>query len=240
MPQAWLHLTHVWMSMSQTYEYVTHKSRDSYEWSCDTYESVMPQIWLRLTHMNESCRTRTNTWRSSRITRMDTSCHKYEWVTARVWTSHVACMNESCHTYEWVMPHKWMRHGIYFNESQHIYRRVMSHVEWVMLHIWISHITNMNQSPHSRIVHGTQTNKPRHTHKLVTAKWHTHEWVTAHTAHVRMGYVTTSCKTCAYSVKNRLNLLRDAMLSYVFVRVYACMYMQWDMSHLHAKHVLIQ
>ena len=32
-------------------------------------------------------------------------CYTYEWVTSRMWMSHVPHVNESCHTYKWVMSH---------------------------------------------------------------------------------------------------------------------------------------
>jgi len=37
------------------------------------------------------------------VTRMNESCHTYEWVMSHVWMSHVTHMNESCHTYESVV-----------------------------------------------------------------------------------------------------------------------------------------
>ena len=53
---------------------------------------------------------------------------------SHVWMSHVTRMNESCHTYEWVMAHVWMSHVTRMNESCHTY-------EWVMSHVWLSHVT---------------------------------------------------------------------------------------------------
>jgi len=62
---------------------------------------------------------------------------------------HATRMNESCHTYEWVMSHVSMSHVTQMNESCRTDGRVMSHLngachtyQWVMSHIW-SHIVRV-------------------------------------------------------------------------------------------------
>jgi len=79
---------------------------------------------------------------------------------ACIWMSDGTRMNESCHSYEWVMSHvnesfntcEWVASchidsacwGWWFaigNESWHT-------CEWVMSHIWTSHVTHVNESPH--------------------------------------------------------------------------------------------
>jgi len=42
-------------------------------------------------------------WMNTKSSRMQESCHAYEWVTSHIWMSHVSRMQESCHTYEWVL-----------------------------------------------------------------------------------------------------------------------------------------
>jgi len=76
------------------------------------------------------------------VTRMNESCHTYEWVMSHIWMSRVTHVNASCHTYEWVMSHIWMSHVTHINESCHT-------CECVMSHIWMSHVTHMNESCHT-------------------------------------------------------------------------------------------
>jgi len=57
----------------------------------------------------------------SHVTRMNESCHRYEWVVSRMWMSYVTHMNESCHTYGWVMTQIWMSHVTNINLSRHTY-----------------------------------------------------------------------------------------------------------------------
>ena len=66
----------------------------------------------------------------SHVTRINASCHTYEWVTSHIWMSHVTRMSESCHTYKCVISHVWMSDAMYINTS---------HVTcgWVMSHIWM-------------------------------------------------------------------------------------------------------
>jgi len=102
----------------------------------------------------------------SHVTRMNESCHTYEWVMPHIRMSHVTLMNESCHTYEWVMSHVWMSCVTHMNESCHTYKWVMSHIwmsyrtyERVISHIWISHVTRMNESCHPWMNHVIYMNK---------------------------------------------------------------------------------
>jgi len=116
------------------------------------------------------------------VTRMNESCHTYEWVMSHLWMSHVTHMNESCHTYERVMTHIWMSHVTRVNGSCHTCEWVMSHLwivhvtrmneschtyEWVMSHPWMSHVTPMNESCHTWMSHVTRMNEPCHTYECV-------------------------------------------------------------------------
>jgi len=45
-----------------------------------------------------------------------------------IWMSHVTRMNESCHTYEWVMSHVWMSYDSSYDSvvaHQHVYQSVV-------------------------------------------------------------------------------------------------------------------
>jgi len=105
------------------------------------------------------------------VTRVNESCHTYEWVMSHIWMSHVTHASESCHTYEWVMLHVWVSHEWDLshiwtrhvtNRSFHTHQSVMSHIwmsltyidgschtyGWVMSHIWMRHVTHINESCH--------------------------------------------------------------------------------------------
>jgi len=71
--------------------------------------------------MNESCHTCGYDY-VIKVTRMNESCHTYEWVMSHIWISHAT--------------HTWMSHDTYVNESRHIY-------EWIMSHIWMSRVMHM-------------------------------------------------------------------------------------------------
>ena len=137
-----------------------------------------------VTHMmNESCRTceYTHKWVllhvrvmslvwMSHVTRMNESCHTYEWVMSHIWINHVTRMNQSCHTDEWDMSHIWISHVPRMNESCHTYESVMSH-------IWISHVTRMNAG----LVHMCDVTRS-HTHSHATHTWRyvwMYVWVTS-------------------------------------------------------------
>ena len=66
--------------------------------------------------------------RRSHITRMNESCHIYEWVMSHIWMSHVTYMNESHHTHEWVVSHIWIRYVKHMNEFCHTHEWIMSHI----------------------------------------------------------------------------------------------------------------
>ena len=73
--------------------------------------------------------------------RMDESCHTYEWVMLHIWMSHVTHMNESWRTYEWVRSHTTMSHVTRMHESWHTY-------QWVVAHILVIHDTYINAGMH--------------------------------------------------------------------------------------------
>ena len=98
------------------------------------------------------------------VTRINESCHTYEWVMSHMWMSPVTHVNESCQTCEWVMSHMWMSHGTHVNEACHTCEWALSHMwmspvthvneschtcEWVMSHMWMSQVTHANESCHS-------------------------------------------------------------------------------------------
>jgi len=60
--------------------------------------------------------------------RMNESCHTYEWVVSFVWMCHVTHVNHSVHTCEWVMAHVPMRHDAHVDESCHTREWLMSHM----------------------------------------------------------------------------------------------------------------
>ena len=89
------------------------------------------------------------------MSRMDESCHTYEWVMSRIWMNHLTCGNipeglwqqqrgheyVSCRTYEWVMSHKrWVMSQGHVYVSCRTYEWGMSHKRWVMSQIWINHV----------------------------------------------------------------------------------------------------
>ena len=87
----------------------------------------------------------------SYVTRMNESCHTYEWVMSHIWMSHVIHMNESrrawnesCRTYEWVMSQVWMSHVTHINRA-HWPMPTATNAR-VMSHVWMSHVARMNES----------------------------------------------------------------------------------------------
>ena len=102
--------------------------------------SVMSRVQMsHATRMNESCHT--YEWvmprvRMSHATRVDLPCHTHEWVKSHIWMSQ-SC----CNTYKCVMPHIWMSHIIDPQASASVLR--------VMSHIWMRHVTYMNESSHT-------------------------------------------------------------------------------------------
>ena len=96
------------------------------------------------------------------VTRMNESCHTYNWVMSGVRMRHVTYMNASCHTYECDMSGICVSHATHMHESCHI---PMSHVSCVNEHVtrmnaschsynfvmsgeWMSHVTHINESFH--------------------------------------------------------------------------------------------
>ena len=137
------------------------------------------------THRNEPCRTR-----------MNVSCHTYEWVmphtgmshVARVWMSHVTQMNEACHKYEWVMRHNENIGfgGAWLIEGTHPHRLLQCHeschtYEWVMPHIWMSLVPHMHEPCHT-YERGMSYTHMRHVTRMHTPR-HTCEWVMSHDEH---------------------------------------------------------
>ena len=88
------------------------------------YECVVSQKWMSHAHtwmshgahMNESCDVQVVLW-MRRVTHMNESWHKHEWVMAHIWMSPVTY--KLC--YECVVSHIWMSHGTSMNESWHTY-----------------------------------------------------------------------------------------------------------------------
>jgi len=175
-------MSHVWMS------HVTRMNE-----SCHTYERVMSRKWTSYVRLvDESCHahvvmshvTHMNEWNwlcnvsllcmgvVNRDTRMNESCHTYEWVMSHdEWViscismnhvthmnaqkrlnnvsysmevmGHVTHMNESGHTYEWVKSHTWM------NDTDYAMYPYSVWGSWVVTHVWMRHVTRMNESRHT-------------------------------------------------------------------------------------------
>jgi len=53
------------------------------------------------------------------VTRMNESCHTYEWVMSHIQISHVTHINESCHAHALVESNIWTSHGTCRSESCH-------------------------------------------------------------------------------------------------------------------------
>jgi len=124
--------SHVWHYSVLFVTSFIHASQ-RYDESCHTYArgssastSVMSHVWM------------------GHVTRMNGSCHMYEWVMSHVWMCHVTYTptHDSCDIYGWVVSHTWISHVTHMNESCLTY-------EWVMSHIWLSHVKHMNQSCHT-------------------------------------------------------------------------------------------
>ena len=168
------------------------------------YSSVLPELRaceLRLSHGISHIS-------MSHVTRMNESCHTYEWVMSHIPMSHVAHMNESFHAYEWVMSHISMSHITHMNVSCHTYLWIyVTHMnkschthmneschtyECVMSHIWMSHVTHNGWvMSHLWMSHVTHINESCHTYEWVMShmneSYHTHEWVMSH---IWMSHVT--------------------------------------------------
>ena len=119
-------LSHMWM------RHVTHMNE-----SCDTYEWVMSHIWKHY-HMNGSCDRR-----ERRVVRW--GLREGVSVQAVSWMIHVTRINESCHTYQWIMSHTSMSHVTHMNESCHMCDMTHSYVwhDSFMCVTWLIHMCDM-------------------------------------------------------------------------------------------------
>jgi len=59
---------------------------------------------------------------------------------SHVWMSHITRLNESCHTYEWITSRIWMSHSAHMNQSWHTC--MSNHLS----HVRMSHSTHVNKS----------------------------------------------------------------------------------------------
>ena len=94
--------------------------------------------------------------------------------------SHVTRMNESCHTYEWVMSHVWKRNVTRTKELFHVCGCVMSHV-------WISYVTcrgcceDYRNDLHTATLIATHTATDTATHAATHTATHTTTQEARHT-----------------------------------------------------------
>jgi len=91
-----------------------------------------------------------------------------------MWISHVTRINESCHTYEWVMSHRWVSHVTHINEW------VMSHISMSHVTHMQRGVTDVNQSrhPYSRVLLPMQMRQVTCINENVTC--HLYERVVSH------------------------------------------------------------
>ena len=153
----------------------------------------------------------------SHVTRMNESCHTYEWVMSHVWMSHVTRMNESCHTYEWVMSHVWMSH--------------VTHIQMSRRHKWV-----MWDMTHSYVWHDS----------FIWCQDDTNEWVIWHTwmcdfSCTWMRHVTQINAFCAFDIYEWVMshmLAMSRMLSSPVTRMNESYHMNARvMSHVWMRHV---
>ena len=140
----------------------------------------------------------------SHVTRMNESCHTYEWVMSHVWRSHVTRMNESCHTYEWVTSYIWK----HTNESWHrgwtSFNMWRSHGTksfpngcgdlwgiWVMAYVRMRHVTHINKSCPTRKCGPSRKTMSSVTH--MNELCHTQEWALSHTWMSCVTHMTECC-----------------------------------------------
>ena len=83
------------------------------------------------------------------VSRVNESCHTYEWVTSHVWMSHVTRMNSPCHTYEGIMSHMWKSHVTHINQSRHTCHTC----EWVTSTMHESCADDMTMSTRHHRIH---------------------------------------------------------------------------------------
>ena len=134
----------------------------------------------------------------SHVTRINKSCHTYEWVMPFEWMRHVTNkmsfwspmdLIESCHTYEWDTSRIWMSHVTYKWVVSHIQMSHVTHMdeschtyEWDTSHIWMSHVTYKWVVSHIRMSHVTNINKSWPMSEwvmsfIINESCHTYEWV---------------------------------------------------------------
>ena len=122
----------------------------------------------------------------SYITRMNESCHAYEWAMSHVWMSHATRMKalRASHTCLWV-------HAISLNVPCHAYAWVTSHIlnelchayAWVTSHILKIHVTDMKALRASRtcLSDGTKCPCDTNTHRSVCIHCNTLKNTATHT-----------------------------------------------------------
>ena len=123
------------------------------------------------------------------VTRMNESCHTYEWVMSHIWIRHVTHINEACHTYEWVMSHLAVRF-----RARHMWFEAC-HVVWGVSCGWdvsqregvMSHIHGSCQIQMCLVTYECHVCDTSHVWtRRSTARWSrvTFKWVMSHMWHV--------------------------------------------------------
>jgi len=100
-----------WQYLTCICWYVWHDSSISEPFHRST--STISPIYICCQHLTCYIHMRADCWYSS---------DRNGWVISHIWMSHVTRMNKSCHTYEWGMSPKWIRHVTHMNESCHTYQ----------------------------------------------------------------------------------------------------------------------
>ena len=86
--------------------------------------------------------------------------------------SLVTRMNESCHTYEWVTPHTWMRHVTHMNESYHTHFKE----SWVTSLSWAFLFFSKINSSSRATAAAYSEKKKRHTHSCLHVCLYKHKF----------------------------------------------------------------
>jgi len=157
------------------------------------------------------------------VTRMNESCHTYEWVMSHIWMSRVTHVNASCHTYEWVMSHIWMSHVTHMNESWvHRWDAAMqrAHAHRHLSLIRMRHVTHVNEACHTYV---TRMNASCHTYECVMS----HVWISPSLSSTAIFYskfcVDLTCENVSQLRNNIKNLqcvdFHDIKRFYIYIWV---------------------